>query len=257
MFIRCRLFYSRSNERDNRDKIGGENVNETVNISTSATSFSNQATCSINSACDQSDALQKSAQLTYKQYECMSSDEKNRLHNRVRQWALKARECLSNEHGLFCLVVSHLLRNAHRYFNIDKQSKMQCKILEQHTTSDEMKEKCVEMFKEANKKLREAGDLKGMNRITEQQKVVAELKQSYHSFRNMAFVSGISLKTVHSWCSLPKEKTHKSTELARKWKAEYEKFLLQDSISFAHPCKKLAKKRFVRDTLAVTREKYL
>ena len=38
---------------------------------------------------------------------------------------------------------------------------------------------------------------------------------------------------------------------------EYIQFLSQDTISFEHPCKKHAGKRFLRDTLEVTRKKYL
>ena len=93
--------------------------------------------------------------------------------------------------------------------------------------------------------------------MDEQQRLVDELKGSYHSLRNVSFMSGISLKTVHNWFSLPKEKTHKSSDLANLRRKEFEQFLLQDSISFAHPCKKFNGKRFLRDTLVVTRQKYL
>ena len=52
-------------------------------------------------------------QLTVSEYKSMDSESKCRLHNKVRQWALWARISLPNEHSLFCLVVSHLLKNAH------------------------------------------------------------------------------------------------------------------------------------------------
>ena len=56
---------------------------------------------------------------------------------------------------------------------------------------------------------------------------------------------------------MPKNKVHKSSELSQLRKAEFEKFLRQDSISYSHPSKKYANKRFLRDTLEVTRKKYL
>ena len=65
------------------------------------------------------------SQLTLMQYEMMSHDEKVRLNNHIRQWALKVHELLLHEHGLFCLVVAHLLKNAHRYFKIDGPSDFQ------------------------------------------------------------------------------------------------------------------------------------
>ena len=49
------------------------------------------------------------SKLTLLQYKQMMKQEKFRISNRVRQWALKAREYLPNEHGLFCLVIGHLL----------------------------------------------------------------------------------------------------------------------------------------------------
>ena len=70
-------------------------------------------------------------------------------------------------------------------------------------------------------------------------------------------MSGISLKSVHTWCSRPKQKIHKSSQIANARKQEFKGFLLQDSISFEHPGKKYAGKRFLRDTLEVTRQKYL
>ena len=58
--------------------------------------------------------------LTFPQYQQMGSEEENRIHNCVRQWAFKARECLPNDYGIFCLVISHLLKNAHHYFEMEK-----------------------------------------------------------------------------------------------------------------------------------------
>ena len=95
------------------------------------------------------------------------------------------------------------------------------------------------------------------NRVSEQQKLVAEVRKSHQTFRNLSFWSGIALKTVHSWCKISQQKKHKSTELLNLRKEEFKEFLLQDSISFAHPRKKYCRKKFLRDTLEITRCKYL
>ena len=47
--------------------------------------------------------------LTLMQYQTMSSEERSRIQNRVRQWSLKARQSLPSDHGVFCLVLGHLL----------------------------------------------------------------------------------------------------------------------------------------------------
>ena len=72
----------------------------------------------------------------------------------------------------------------------------------------------IEKFKEANLKVRAVCDLKGKNRVNEQKKLVTELKQDYHSYRNRSRMSGILLKTVHTWCSNPQTKLHKLKALA-------------------------------------------
>ena len=195
--------------------------------------------------------------LTFQQYQCMSSEEKSRIQNRVRQWALKARECLPSDHGVFCLVVAHLLKNAHRYFKLKKPSEMQEKVLEEKSISDATREKVVQEFKVINKKMRQVAGLRSKKRIDEQQQIAGELKLNCKTYRNMSFMSGIPLKTVHEWCSLPKSKTHKLTELSRLRRKEFESFLVQESVSFSHPSKRLSGKRFLRDTLEVTRRKYL
>ena len=96
----------------------------------------------------------------------------------------------------------------------------------------------------ANKQLREVSHLKSKNCVVEQQQHVGDLMQKFHSYQNLSSVSGIPLKTVHSWCTPHKNRTHKASELSRKWKQEYVQFLMQDSISFAHPSKKYAGKCF-------------
>lgn len=74
--------------------------------------------------------------LTFEKYEQMEINQKNKIKNRVRQWALKARNALPNEHGMFCLVLSHLFKNAHKYFNMEKPSDFQKKLLEDRSISE-------------------------------------------------------------------------------------------------------------------------
>ena len=139
---------------------------------------------------------------------------------------------------------------------MDRPSELQMKILEDRNMSD-TRQKVIDDFKSANKKLRVIGDLKDKNRVKEQQEMVSEISEDFHTFRTLALMSGIPLKMVYSSCCPPKEKKHKATELARLRKQEFEQFLLQDSISYAHPSKNFALKRFLRDTLEMTRKKYL
>ena len=89
--------------------------------------------------------------LTLLQYESMGYKEKNHLNNRIRQWALKARENLWNDHGVFCLVLGHLLHNAHRYFKMDRPSELQEKLLEDRTISECTRQQVITEFKVANK----------------------------------------------------------------------------------------------------------
>ena len=209
------------------------------------------------SECDKETRGDPASHLTLSQYESMSAEEKNHISNRVRQWALKARNSMPKEdHGLFCLVAAHLLKNSHRYFNLHAPSQMQLQILQEKEISEPTRQKIVDEFREVNKKLRVIGNLKVGKRVREQQDLVTEVKGNL-SYRKLSAMSGVSLKSLHKWCSVPKIKKHKSKELAKLRKQEFVEFLSQDSISFAHPSKKFSHKRFLRDTLEVTRSKYL
>ena len=209
------------------------------------------------SECEKLIAGENVSELTFRQYQSMDNNAKMCIHNRVRQWALRARNVLPNEHGLFCLVVAHLLKNAHHYFKLKSPSDFQTNILEQNSISENTKNRLVAEFKEANRKIRHIGSLKNKNWLKEQEELVCKLKNHYPSFRKIARASGISLKSVHNWCSQPKGKVRKMSALAQLRKDEFECFLLQDSISYAHPSKKYVGKRFLHDTLEVTRTKYL
>ena len=168
------------------------------------------------SECTKTMQGQNPSHLTLMQYQAMSQEQKSHIINRVRQWALKARECMpSEDQGLFCLVAAHLLRNAHRYFSMETPSDLQLHTLTSKSVAESTKMKLIDECQQANKKLRVIGDLKCKKRLMEQKKLVDALKEEYHTYRNMSVMSGVSLKTVHKWCSVPKSKIHKSTELAR------------------------------------------
>ena len=72
-----------------------------------------------------------------------------------------------------------------------------------------------EVCLELNRKLREISTLRRQNRIREQQVKVSELKHIHGSYLGISRESGIPLKTVHGWCSIPKEITHKVTARAQ------------------------------------------
>ena len=134
----------------------------------------------------------------------------------LHQWLLKAQESLPTDYPMFCLVVGHLLRNAHRYFNIEHPSDFQRKIVEEKSVSEKTRQMIMSEFKLANQKVRQAGILKSKNRLVEQEKIVDELKKEYVTYRNLSSICGIPLKTVHSMCTKPRKKFHKASEIARK-----------------------------------------
>ena len=195
--------------------------------------------------------------LTFTNYSSLTPSERCKLNNRVRQISHRLKGSLPKSHAMFVLVTAHLLRNAHTYFGLCKPSNLQKKILENCEITPECKEKIIQDFKDANKKVRSVRTLKYQNRLNEQIAEVEELKQMYGSYRNISKVSGVPVKSVYKWCSAPKDKLKRRIELSQLRKKEYEQFLLQDSISFAHPCKKYSDKRYLRHTLADTRTLYL
>ena len=183
--------------------------------------------------------------------------EKSRMEMKVRQAAKRGRDKLPKEYNTFVMVVAHLLKNAHLYFNMKNPSVIQRRVLESKTITDEMRQEIIDDFKEANKSIRDVGNLRSMNRVREQNEKVNQIKEKYRSYRSLSQKSGISVKTVHKWCSKPQRKLHKGTELSNLRRSEVEEFLMQDSITFPHPCKKHSGKRFMRDTWEITRDKYL
>ena len=99
--------------------------------------------------------------------------------------------------------------------------------------------------------------MKKQNRIREQQILVQKLKEEKGSYRKIAAVSGIALKTIHNWCSVPKLRVHKGTERRKLHQEEFINFLMQDTVTYCHPCKRYAGKRFLMTTWDETYKKYL
>ena len=202
---------------------------------------------------------EKGNTLTYLKYRSLTPEEMAKLQNRVRQKSLQVREGekLPSDYAMFVLVTHHLFCNAHRYFGLPSPTDLQLKLLEERAISNESRNQIVEEFKSANKKIRNICTLKNQNRVTEQASKVLEMKSEFGSLRNIADVSGVSLKTVQKWCTAPSTKPKRRVELSKLRRQELEEFYNQDSISFAHPCKKYDGKRYLRYTLEETRRLYL
>ena len=110
MLIRLRLFYSNSDEC-----IEFEERNDVQSVKTNPSEIhmvqnenGTQKSCSellmgeqIISEYHKVKSGERMSHLTFMQYANMESAEKSRIHNRVRQWALKARTSLPNDHGIF------------------------------------------------------------------------------------------------------------------------------------------------------------
>ena len=129
--------------------------------------------------------------MSYEQFQSLPSNERTKLDNRVRQWAHRSREHLPKKHFLFCLVLSHLLRNAHTYFNIPNPTDLQLKLFEEKCISDSTKHEFVAEFKEVNKRIREVCEMKQKRRVIDQKRLVSELRDDYGTYKNIAQISGI------------------------------------------------------------------
>ena len=106
-----------------------------------------------------------------------------------------------------------------------------------------------DMCTAVNHKLNKIRSLKRQNQIREQQEFVSELKEKYGSYRDLKKISGIPLKTLHGWCAIPKNREHRGTLKANLKRQEFTNFLMQNTISYSHPCKKYAGKKFLMHTL--------
>ena len=193
---------------------------------------------------DISSQMKKSSEVTTK--------DKVKQQNRIRQLAFKACERMPKDYKSFCLVTEHFLKNAHRYWNIGEEEARKIKIEagnEVGKKSDDaqsvtVSNECIEV----NKALRTIQALKKQNRIQEQQDLVVKLRAGVGSYQDISKCSGTALKTVHEWCSTPKDRIHKLTSKANLHKEEFVNFLMQDTITFSCSSKRFAGKRFTVDT---------
>ena len=195
--------------------------------------------------------------MSYEEYRSLAPDSKNKLNNRIRQWAHRSRSHLPNRHFLFCLVLSHLLKNAHTYFNMEKPTTLQMKLLDQKSFSDTYNDTVIADFKEVNKRVREVGEMKQKNRKEDQRNIVSQLKGEFGSCNNIAKLSGISRKSVQKWFAEEDSRPKKRVEMSNLKKEEYHKFLAQDTVSFEHPSKKYAGRRYLRNTIKEIRKIYV
>ena len=184
----------------------------------------------------------------------LSNEQRAKQQNRVWQLALKAREKMPKDYASFCLVAEHFVKNAHRYWDIEKQIQSSTAAKTEITTNDLNADDRVKL---CNKYLREICTLKRLNRLHEQQKSVKTIKNVYGSYRSISNISGVPLKTVHSWCSLPKARQHKSTMKSDLRKTDFVNFLMQNTVSYSTSCKKYAGKCFLLYTLNETYKMYL
>ena len=195
----------------------------------------------------------------------MSAEEKVKEQNRIRQLAFKAREKMPKDHKSFCLVAAHLIRNAHRYFiseeidpDIKKELDVEIKKENKSEYGSQMKiENSDEECREVNKVLRQIRTLKRQNRIREQQMLIEKLKSQQGSYRKIAKITGIALKTVHEWCAEPKSREHRGTIRKNLKQEAFINFVMQDTVTYSHPCKRYSGKRFLMGTLEETYQKYL
>ena len=187
-----------------------------------------------------------------KNFQIMSTEEKVKEQNRIRQLAFKDREKMPKDYKSFVLVAAHLIKNAHRYYSSEEmggvKGVLDCYSAIGCVLSEENSELSEDVCKHVNKKLREIRTLKRQNRIREQQELVVKLKQQYGTYRSLSSAAGVALKTIHCWCSEPKERKHKATSRAELRKEEFTNFLMQDTITYSHPCQKYAGKKFLLHT---------
>ena len=114
----------------------------------------------------------------------------------------------------------------------------------------------IDTQSEVMKKLRIIRTLKHQNRIREQQDKVVELKK-HGSYRTLKALTGIPLKTLHDWCAEPKERNHKGTTRSQMKKDEFLNLLMQDTITYSHPCKHYAGKKFLLHTWDEVYKRYI
>ena len=96
----------------------------------------------------------------------MSAEHKVKEQNRIRQLAFKVRGIMPKDYKSYCLVAAHLVKNAHRYWDLESKEGKEVKSAVENeigNVSMESKDKTTECI-EVNKRLREIQTLK---RLTE------------------------------------------------------------------------------------------
>ena len=200
----------------------------------------------------------------------LSSEDKLKEQNHIRQLAYKVRKKMPKDFPTFCKVAEHLIKNAYRYnksdddfqehlVDVKEEEKLEVKPTSlRHDkgkqTSDAV---TVGLCKDVNKQLREIRTLKRHNRIREQQEMVSKLKKEIETYRDISQTAGIALKTIHDWCSVPKERKHKATTMSELKRQEFSNFLMQDTITYCHAGKKYAGKQFLIHTWEEVHRRYL
>ena len=198
-----------------------------------------------------------------------SREDKIKEQNRIRQMAFRIRQKMPKDYETYCSVAEHLMKNAHRYqkpveeikvdeiVHVKKEETFEVKKEIESPVKVKSDDLSLDPCKDVNKQLRTIKSLKTQNRIREQQHKVCIMKDQFGSYRDISKTAGIALKTVHSWCAAPKERNHLATVMSDLRRQEFTNFLMQDTISFSHPCKKYAGKKFLMHTWEEIHTRYL
>ena len=185
---------------------------------------------------------------------------------------------MPKDYKSFCMVAAHLVKNAHRYYNIEDselKEEVISKVKQEVDSEDvpithgndvkhSLKQKYamqlgddMDIDQIGSKMLRSIRALKKQNPVQEQQDLVTKLKELVGTYREIAKVTKTPLKTVHDWCKKPQERCHKGTARAMLKREEFTNFLMQDTVTYAHPCKRYAGKQFLLDMWEQIYQKYV
>ena len=181
------------------------------------------------------------------QLDLMKQREQNAL--KVKTWRLA--QNLPKRPKDIPKVLAELVRNMSKKFkNLNMETEI-VKSLEE-TTSAVGNEKA----KDVNRYLRQIKTFKNQNNITEQEKLVSELREKFGSYKEIAEVASMSKTSVFNICKNKAKKKHKSTERAELRKKEIEEFSNQEIVSQSMPEKAYAGKKFLISMLKGSYGKY-
>ena len=94
----------------------------------------------------------------------LSTDQKVKEQNRIRQLAKKAREKMPKDYKSFCMVAAHPVRNAHHYYD-GNPDENRLEMMEVNGSAPQSKLEVEDKCKAVNQKLRYIRTLKRQNRI--------------------------------------------------------------------------------------------